>query len=393
MDVEGALAGGRMEVYDNFAFRVGGVEFRDLPVLGAPMTSLGIGADLRIHGIVGAEILELCRLDVNLDRSELKLYAPGSEGNTSGQQVALTFIQELPHIEATLQNTGQALFLLDTGQRSGLSINMDYLETHKLDDELVMNGFLGDITGGLLPRYMLENMNVSLAGQTYSEKTVDAAPDSTFTYAGKPVAGSIGFSMLARHFGGITIDYGKKLMLLRDPSQSREFTGNIAAWASADTQPRNYALNRPAEEQAPAGASRIPDERRAIEEPRASEVRAGSETERPVLQFYSGTQAVGAGGWGSSVDGQSNSALRKRYDWSGNQGNVSDPLSMISGRSSEEIRSQLDAGLLPEAESSTEENGPLSLSQRRSAFRQKVRDLALLLFGEILLQHKKARGK
>jgi hypothetical protein len=38
--------------------------------------------------------------------------------------------------------------LLDTGQRTPLSVNLDYLDSHALGDSLVMNGFLGDIKIG-----------------------------------------------------------------------------------------------------------------------------------------------------------------------------------------------------------------------------------------------------
>jgi hypothetical protein len=233
MAVGGALADSPMRLYEGFDFNVGGVQFKDLSVAGTSLTQLGYGADVRIHGIVGNEILQLCKLDLDLENGMLTLVPPGTAGPASpagSQELPLTFIRELPHVEAAVHNDKPALLLLDTGQRTPLSVNMDFLEHYKLSDSMKMNGFLGDITGGLLPRYIVENMPLSLGGATYTEKVVDAGADSTFDYGGVPVVGSIGFPLLARHFGGITFDYSRKLLTLREPAENRVFAGRPEAW-------------------------------------------------------------------------------------------------------------------------------------------------------------------
>jgi len=231
--VSGALESGQMQQYDGFAFNIGGVQFKNLSVVGTQLTSLGIGANMRIHGIVGNEILQLCRIDFDLESGEMRLSQPGNDTAPGGEQLALTFIKELPHVEAQVADGSTALMLLDTGQRAPLSVNLDWLDSEKLGDKLKMSGFLGDITGGLAPRYIMEDLDLSLGGQTYHEKAVDAAMDYTFQYDGIPVVGSIGFSLLARHFGGITFDYSHKLLYLRDPAENHEFFGQPEAWAKA----------------------------------------------------------------------------------------------------------------------------------------------------------------
>jgi hypothetical protein len=237
ISISGPAGDAPMQLYEGFDFNVGGVEFKNLSVAGTALTQLGFGADVRIHGVVGNEILQLCQLDLDLEHGQLHLRQPGTapaQALAASEPLPLTFIRELPHIEGSMRNGETALLLLDTGQRSPLSVNIDFLEHHKLGDELKMNGFLGDITGGLLPRYIVEELPFSLAGGTYNQKAVDASQDSTFSYAGVPVIGSIGFSLLAQHFGGVTFDYSRKLMWLRDAAQHRDFVGQPAAWGIAD---------------------------------------------------------------------------------------------------------------------------------------------------------------
>jgi hypothetical protein len=232
MAVGGALSDAPMQLYEGFSFDVGGVEFKNLSVAGTSLSQLGYGADVRIHGVVGNEMLQLCKLDLDLENGQLTLLPPGSASpvTAQAQDIPLTFIRELPHIQAAVHNDKPALVLLDTGMRSPLAVNLDFLEHYKLSDSLKMNGFLGDITGGLLPRYIVENLPVSVGGTTYTEKVADASADSTYDYAGLPVIGSIGFPLLARHFGGITFDYARKIVTLRDPAESRTFAGRPEAW-------------------------------------------------------------------------------------------------------------------------------------------------------------------
>src|SRR5205814_10348693 len=120
------------------------------------------------------------------------LNKPGLPGGQGGVQLP-------PAATANLS----ALFLLDTGQRAPLTVNLDYIDQRKLDSGLVMDGFLGDVGGELLPRYMLDKLTVSLGGQSYEETSVAATPQSTYSFAGWPVAGAIGFPLLARHFGAV----------------------------------------------------------------------------------------------------------------------------------------------------------------------------------------------
>jgi hypothetical protein len=232
--VDSGIGSGMMKLYQGFGFKVGGVEFKNLPVMGGTLTSVTAGGGgVRIHGIVGNEILQLCQLDLDLAGGTLRLRRPDSPEPGGTQKLPLTFIQQLPHIYANVADKGPALLLLDTGQRTPLSLNLDYLDEHKMADSLVMDGFLGGIKGGLLPRYMLEKVQVGIGNESYTEKTVDATPISTFEYEGIPVAGAVGFSMLARHFGGLTFDYRRRALYLRDPGENLLFTGRPEAWGGA----------------------------------------------------------------------------------------------------------------------------------------------------------------
>ncbi len=228
--VGGALENENMQIYGGFGFEVGGVSFRNMPVIGTQLTSLGYGADMRIHGIVGNEILQLCRLDLDLDKGLMTLNPPGQGARPSGQELALTFIRDLPHVEAEVNDSGPSLLLLDTGQRAPLSMNLDWVEERKLADDLKMNGFLGDVTGGFAPRYILEELDINFAGQDYPARVVDAGYDRSYAFRGQQVIGAIGFPMLSQHFGGITFDYSQRKVYLRNPGMDLNFTGSEAAW-------------------------------------------------------------------------------------------------------------------------------------------------------------------
>ncbi len=236
LPVAGGLASGTMRLYEGFCFNVGGVEFRNLAVAGSQLTMLGFGADLRIHGIVGGDILRLCQLDLDLAGGELRLFPMDSAAPQEGEAVPLTLIQDMPHVTAQVHGTGDALLLLDTGQRTSLQVNLDWLDSYQLGDELMLNGFLGDVAGGLAPRYIIEQLDLQLGQERYTEKTVDASLDSTYTYDGLPVVGAIGFPLLARHFGGITFDYSDKLVYLRDPGD-HTFLGQPEAWKDITIPP------------------------------------------------------------------------------------------------------------------------------------------------------------
>lgn len=228
--VGGALEQDSMQLYNGFGFDVGGVSFRNMPVIGSQLTSLGYGADMRIHGIVGNEMLQLCRLDLDLKQGLMTLNPPGEGARPSGQELALTFIRDLPHVEADVNNSGPSLLLLDTGQRAPLSMNLDWVEQRQLADSLKMNGFLGDVTGGFAPRYILEELDINFAGQDYPARVVDAGYERSYDYRGRPVIGAIGFPMISQHFGGITFDYSQRKVYLRNPGTDLNFTGSEAAW-------------------------------------------------------------------------------------------------------------------------------------------------------------------
>ncbi|MBN2083369.1 hypothetical protein JW859_14325 [bacterium] len=246
--VAGAFESDDMNLYEGFSFEVGGVRFDNLQVAGTQLTALGLGADMRIHGIVGGELLQLCQLDIDLDDGLMTLAPPNTGTAAAGTRLPLTFIRDIPHIEAQVQDTGQALLMLDTGQRSALSVNLDWLDHYQLGDELKLNGFLGDISGGLQPRYIIENLNLSLAGRTYRESAADAGLASTFSFNGVPVVGAIGFPLLARHYGGVTFDYTNHLLYLREPADERVFAGRPDAWETPTYPVSPFELARHGEQ-------------------------------------------------------------------------------------------------------------------------------------------------
>ncbi len=135
-----------------------------------------------------------------------------------------------------------------------------------------MYGFHSDITGGLRPRYMIEQLDVSLGSATYSEKTVDAMMASSFDHDGVPVVGSIGFPLLARHFGGITFDYSRQLMYLRDPSENHVFAGRPEAWSD----PADFSASLLASADL-VGSAAPPDKSSAGEKPGAPKPEPTSE--------------------------------------------------------------------------------------------------------------------
>jgi hypothetical protein len=294
MPVAGGIGTAQMQQYEGFSFEVGGVKFKNLPVVGTSLTSLGFGADMRIHGVVGNEILQLCLLDLDLNQGQMQLMPLGAKEPSEGLKLNLTFINELPYIEAEVHGTNKAYLLLDTGQNSPLSVNLDYLDQNKLGDDLVMNGFNGDITGGLAPRYMLEQLGLNLAGQQYMEHTVDAVGDNTYSFDGVPVIGAIGFPLLARHFSGLTFDYSRAALYLRGAAEDRTFLGSPEAWEPPVAPEGWFAL-------APQSAA-----------PVAAASAAASR--RPKLLPDKVASAADQGGL---------------YAWATNPGSISDPLDLV----------------------------------------------------------------
>lgn len=316
MRVAGAYGMEEMNLYEGFSFQVGGVTFSNLQVVGTQLTKLSMGAGMRIHGIVGGEILQLCRLDLDLDQGQMTLAQASGEPPAKGEGLELTFIRDLPHIKAQVQDTGSALLMLDTGQRSALSVNLDWLDHYELGDQLKLNGFLGDIAGGLKPRYIVENLDLSLAGHTYREKVADAGMSPTFSFNGLPVVGTIGFPLLARHYGGLTFDYRNKLLYVREPGENRVFAGRPDAW-TIPTYPAQPLLL------AKAGNKQQPGERDAGVRPEES-------------SDYDYAVAVVTGGGRDPrrpellADRDPNSDdPRSGYSWTGLAGSLADPLTLV----------------------------------------------------------------
>jgi len=258
--VNGAFSDEHMNLYEGFSFDIGGVQFHDLPVAGTMLTPLAMGAGIRIHGIVGNEILQLCQLDLDLLEGKMVLAKPEMAKEPQGEQLPITFIRDIPHVEAQVHGGGKSLLMVDTGQRSGLQLNIDYLEDNKLGEDLVMNGFLGDINGGLEPRFMIEQLDVSLGSQTYQANVVDALMKPSYEYQGLPVVGSLGFSMLAKHYGGVTFDYSRKLISLREPGEDYEFAGNPSAWTDQKNAAGTYLMASADEPPAQDGELKLPAE-------------------------------------------------------------------------------------------------------------------------------------
>lgn len=228
--VAGAYETAQMQQYEGFNFEVGGVKFKNIPVMGTQLTSMGFGADVRVHGVIGSEILQLCQLDLDLEHGRMLLRPLGSAEPQDGLKVKLKLMNELPHIEAAVHGGDKAYLLVDTGQNTALSLNLDYLDQRKLGDDVVMDGFLGDITGSIAPHYKVQKLGLNIGGQDYVEPSVDASLESTYDFDGVPVAGAIGFPLFARHFGGLTFDYGRSALYLRDPGENRTFTGSPESW-------------------------------------------------------------------------------------------------------------------------------------------------------------------
>ena len=316
LPVSGGLATGTMRLYEGFNFNVGGVEFTNLAVAGTQLTMLGFGADLRIHGIVGGDILRLCQLDLDLTGGELHLYPMDAELPRQGEAVPLTLIQDMPHVTAQVHGTGDALLLLDTGQRTSLQVNLDWLDSYELGDELMLNGFLGDVAGGLAPRYIIEQLDLKLGQERYTEKTVDASLDSTYVYDGLPVVGAIGFPMLARHFGGVSFDYAQKRVYLRDPGE-HTFLGQPEAWEDITIKPVKRTSPWQLKDGADAGAqASLPAEDGGQRRPPSG----NEDTRRPMLMLRSAGE------------------LREDLDSGAFADPMADPLELVTGTKPARVR-------------------------------------------------------
>ena len=92
--------------------------------------------------------------------------------------------------------------------------------------------------------------------------------------------------LLARHFGGITFDYSRKLLWLRNPGQNRVFAGDTAAWTVPAAQPRQALAQADHDDDALADAVQARQSKPAAAAPPARRVGLDSDYE-----YGSGGQA------------------------------------------------------------------------------------------------------
>ena len=57
------------------------------------------------------------------------------------------------------------LLMLDTGQRTALSVNLDWLDDYELGEQLKLNGFLGGVAGGLSNKLRFSNAGFKKAAR------------------------------------------------------------------------------------------------------------------------------------------------------------------------------------------------------------------------------------
>lgn len=168
-----------------------------------------------LDGVVGQELFERFVVDINYDKatltfSEPKTWTPSA---TLGAAKPLQFVDGIPALPATVDGI-KGTFILDTGDRSSLTLFVPFVDRHKL--RTAYNNKISLITGwgigGPIPADVTRVRTFSIDTHTLNDIVTRMPLLKTGGFATIDAAGSIGTGIFKRF--RIVFDYTRKRMFM-----------------------------------------------------------------------------------------------------------------------------------------------------------------------------------
>jgi hypothetical protein len=214
LEVGGAGSGSVPGVYTRLStVRLGPITQTDQPAISFSLEGIrkGIGFD-RLDGVVGKELLASYIVDINYVDSQLTVWEPGTwTAPEDAVVIPFKMYRGKPMVDATVQGVAARL-LVDTGDRSSLTLNAPFVKKHDLVKALGANteAITGFGIGGPIPA-RLGAASLAL-GEASWTGVVARLPLTHGAFASADFDGSIGTGVLRTK--RLVIDYPNDRLLL-----------------------------------------------------------------------------------------------------------------------------------------------------------------------------------
>lgn len=188
---------------------LGTLHLADLPARAVPLGRIREAIGFRrFDGIVGAELLRRYVTVVDYRRHEVRFYRPDQPiAITSGDTtLPITFLASLPLVAGRIDGVA-GRFLVDTGDRSALTLNRPFVARHHLIERYraALSAITGCGVGGPIPARVTRTGTLDLGPITLRDLVTRMPTSSTGAFASSAFDGSIGNGVLAGRT--LVIDY------------------------------------------------------------------------------------------------------------------------------------------------------------------------------------------
>jgi hypothetical protein len=197
--------------------RVGGVEMKATAFRAVSLEAIRRAIGFRrLDGIVGQELFERFVIDIDYERSQLSFHDPKSfaAAKELGPPLRLSFLGGIPMLDAEVDGL-RGPFVLDTGDRSSLTLFVPFVERHGLRQRYSnqVHAVTGWGVGGPIPADVTRVGKLTLAGYTLPGIVTRMPVLKSGAFAMSDAAGSIGTGVFKRF--RTVFDYSRKQMFLK----------------------------------------------------------------------------------------------------------------------------------------------------------------------------------
>ena len=197
---------------------LGSLHLPDLPARAVPLARIRDAIGFRrFDGIVGAELLRRYVTVVDYRRHEVRFYRPdqpiADAADAAGTALPITFLDSLPLVAAHLDGLA-GRFLIDTGDRSALTLNRPFVARHHLIQRYraALQAITGCGVGGPIPARVTRTGALRLGPITLRNLVTRMPTSTTGIFAADVFDGSIGNGALAGRT--LVIDYPHRRLVL-----------------------------------------------------------------------------------------------------------------------------------------------------------------------------------
>jgi hypothetical protein len=227
-----------------------GFAMRDIGFTILPLDSIrdAIGF-ARLDGLFGHEVLSRFVVRIDYDAGEMAFAERDATPKSwrAGDALGFDFVGRLPSIAAMWRNEA-ARFILDTGDRSSLTLFAPFADARSLRDRSRFRGVTGWGVGGPILADLLRTERLVLGGHALSGVTTRLPVADSGVFGTDIAAGSIGTGVLKR-FAAVYDYRARKLYLERgamfDAADPVDLSGMwiVSEQGSAGRAPRVHAVD------------------------------------------------------------------------------------------------------------------------------------------------------